>query len=261
MRRLLTCSTAFLTIAAGILATKAQDLPRASDGSRNLAWDVVSIKPHKELDSGGSMYMRPDGIEITNLTIDTLLWNAFEIKSEGQIVGCPGWAKSDRFDVRAKLSVEDAEVWEKLRGGERDEQWHRLNRQILEDRFAMKAHIEKRELPVYDLVVAKQGSKLKQSAPGSGGVSNYGPGKISAKSTAISSLIVNLSGTVGRIIIDKTDLTGKYDFELSWAANNEPDAGPSIFSALQDQLGLKLDPAKAPVDVVVIDHIERPSEN
>jgi uncharacterized protein (TIGR03435 family) len=160
--------------------------------------------------------------------------------------------------LRAKLSPEDAAIWQKLRGEERNRQWHQLMRQILEERFAMKAHVEKRELPVYDLVIAKQGSKLKESAPDSGGVSNYGLGKISAKSTPISSLIVNLSGNVGRVVIDKTGLTGRYDFELNWAPDNEPDAGPSIFTAIQEQLGLRLEPAKASVDVVVIDRLSSP---
>ena len=235
-------------------------LPNAHS-SNNLTWDVVSIKPHKDLDSGGSFYMRPDGLELNNLTIHSLVWGAFDIKSEDQIVGWPSWANSDHFDLRAKLSPEDAEIWQKLHGEERDRQWHQLMLQILEGRYAMKAHVEKRDLPVYDLVIAKHGSKLKESPPDTGGVSNYAPGKISAKSTLITGLIVNLSGIAGRVVIDKTGLTGKYDFDLTWSPNNEPDSGPSIFTAVEEQLGLKLESAKAPVDVVVIDHLERPSEN
>ena len=254
--------SAYLLLAIPAVALS-QSAPQPADdiAARPLTWDVVSIKPHKELDSSGSMYMRPDGIEINNLTIHSLFWGAFEIRSQDQIAGWPSWADSDHFDVRAKLSAEDAEVWHKLRGEERSRQWHQLMRQILEGRFAMKAHIEKRTLPVYDLVVAKNGPKLKESAPDEAGLNNYAPGKISAKSTLITSLVVSLSGNVGRMIIDKTGLTGKYDVELTWAPNNEPDAGPSIFTAIQEQLGLKLESSKAPVDVVVIDHLERPSEN
>lgn len=229
--------------------------------SKPLVWDVVSIKPHKELDSGGSMYMRRDRIEINNLTIQMLFWGAFEVRSQDQIVGWPSWVDSDHFDIRAKLSAEDTDAWQKLRGEEQSQQWHQLMRQILEGRFAMKAHIEKRVLPSYDLVIAKNGPKLKESAPDEGGLSNYSPGKISAKSTLMTGLVVSLSGNVGRVVIDKTGLSGKYDFELTWAPDNQPDAGPSIFSALQGQLGLKLESSKAPVGVVVIDHLERPSEN
>lgn len=250
-----------LTVLVSIHAQSPSETVSAA--AKQLTWDVVSVKQNKQLASSGSFYMHPDGLEIKNLSIDSLFWSAFdiEIRSEDQIAGRPEWAKNDHFDVQAKLSPEDAEIWQKLRGEERTKQWHQLVRAILEDRFAMKFHVEKRVLPVYDLVVAKQGAKLKASAPNENGLSNYGPGKISAKSTQMISLVVNISGAVGRVVIDKTGLTGNYDFDLTWAPNDEPDSGPSIFTALQDQLGLKLEPAKAPVDVIVIDHLERPSEN
>jgi uncharacterized protein (TIGR03435 family) len=241
--------------------SQAADSPKPESDAKPLSWDVVSIKPHKELDSGGSMYVRPDGIEINNLTIHTLLWSAFDVKSQDQFSGWPSWADSDHFDIRAKVAPEDAERWHNAHGQDGEAQYRRLMHQILEDRFAFKAHIERRELPVYELVVAKQGSKLKESTPNTGGVSTYRPGSISAKSTRMVGLVVNLSGQVGRVVIDKTGLTGQYDIALTWAPDNQPDAGPSIFTALQEQLGLKLQSARAPVDVVVIDHIERPSEN
>lgn len=237
------------------------DASKPDAEAKPLTWDVVSVKPHRELDSGGSMYVRPDGIEINNLTLHSLLWGAFDVKSQDQFSGWPEWANSDRFDVQAKLTAEDAERWHKLHGEEGERQYRQLMRQILEDRFALKTHIERRELPVYELVIAKQGAKLKPASPDSHGLSNYRPGKISAKSTRIISLIVNLSGNVGRVVVDKTGLTGEYDFELTWAPDNQPDAGPSIFTALQEELGLKLQTARAPIDVVVIDHLERPSEN
>jgi uncharacterized protein (TIGR03435 family) len=260
MRSLLAGVVVGFTITTTALS-QAPDPPKADAASKQITWDVVSIRPHKEFDSGGSMYMHPDGFEINNLTLRTLFWGAFDVRSDDLIVGYPAWASSDHFDIRAKMTAEDTEIFQKLRGDERSRQWRQLTRQILEDRFAMKAHVEKRELPVYELVVVKQGSKLKQSGPESHGLSNYGPGKISATATPIESLVVNLSGNVGRVVIDKTGLTGTYDFELTWAPDNQPDAGPSIFTALQEQLGLKLQSAKAPVDVVVIDHLEQPSEN
>lgn len=260
-RRWLACSAALLAFAASVVLAQSAEPPKSDSTGKPLTWDVVSIKPHKDLDSGGSIYVRADGIELNNLTIHSLLWNAFDVRSQDQFTGWPNWADSDHFDVRAKVSAEDAERWDKLHGEEGDRQFRELVRQILEERFALKTHIERRELPVYELVVAKQGAKLKESAPHTGGVSNYRPGKISAKSTPITSLIVNLSGTVGRVVIDKTGLTAQYDFELTWANDNQPDAGPSIFTAVQEQLGLKLQSARALLDVVVIDHLERPSEN
>jgi uncharacterized protein (TIGR03435 family) len=156
---------------------------------------------------------------------------------------------------------DDFHMLSKNDGGEH---WRLLMRQILEDRFAMKSHIEKRELPVYELVIAKHGPKLKESAPGESGPTGMSPGKLSAHAYPVSGLAMSLSGVVGRVIIDKTGLTGQYDIDLTWAWRDDPgsgESGPSIFTALQEQLGLKLEPAKAPIDVVVIDHIERPSEN
>jgi uncharacterized protein (TIGR03435 family) len=134
-------------------------------------------------------------------------------------------------------------------------------RQILDERFALKFHIEKRELPVYNLVVAKQGLKLKESAPDEAGMSSMGKGKLTAHRGKIASLAFSLSGTVDRIVLDKTGLTALYDIDLSWSSDDDQDGGPSIFAALEEQLGLKLEPAKALMDVVVIDHLERPSEN
>ena len=88
-----------------------------------------------------------------------------------------------------------------------------------------------------------------------------GQGKLTAHRSQVGSLAFSLSGSVGRVIIDKTGLNALYDIDLRWSPDNEPDTGPSIFTALEEQLGLKLEPAKAPIDVIVIDHIERPSEN
>jgi len=261
MQRFVRSAAIFVAFLPSLAFSQALSGPKFDPVSKLLTWDVVSVKLHKEIEPGGSMYMRPDGVEINNLAIHSLFWTAFDIRSEDQVTGWPRWADSDHFDVRAKMTAEDAEVWGKLHSGERDRQWHQLMRQILEDRFALKGHIEKRELPVYELVVAKNGSKLKESGPDSTTLSSYGTGKITARATQVVSLIVNLSGNVGRVVVDKTGLTGKYDFELTWAPDTQPDAGPSIFTALQEHLGLRLQPAKAPIDVVVIDHLEHPTEN
>ena len=234
----------------------------AEQATKQLTWDVVSVKPHKQMDAGGSMYMRPDGVEINNLTIHSLVWSAFDIRSMDQISGWPDWADSEHFDVQAKLTAEDAEIWQKLRGSERNRQWRQLMLSILEDRFALRAHQESRELSVYYLEIAKKGAKLKEATPDSSSLSNYGPGKISAKATPIENLVVNLSGIAGRMVVDKTGLKGKYDIELTWSQDNQPEASaPSIFTALEEELGLKLQPGKAMVNVYVIDHIQRPSEN
>jgi uncharacterized protein (TIGR03435 family) len=235
--------------------------PAAANPPKPLTWDAVSIKPHKQLDNSSTMQWTSDGIEFRNMTLQALFLNAFDVRSESQITGYPAWVNSEHFDIQAKMDAETADQYRKLKGPESGRQWRSFMRQILDERFGLKFHIEKRELPVYNLIVAKQGLKLKESVDDGNGMSSMGQGKLTAHRSQVGSLAFSLSGTVGRVIIDKTGLTALYDIDLTWSPDDEPNTGPSIFAALQEQLGLKLEPAKAPLDVVVIDHIERPSEN
>lgn len=258
MRRLLVCSAAFLALSA---VAPGQDNPDSNVPSKALTWDVISVKPNRSLDSSSSMRWNMDGIEFRNTTLHGTLLNAFEVRSESQITGYPNWVNSERFDIEAKMDAETVAAYRALKGQAGTQQWHALMQQILEERFGMKFHTEKRELPVYNLVVAKQGLKVKPSGPDEKGSSSMGPGRYSAHRSQPGWLAFSLSGVVGRVILDKTGVTGEYDIDLTWAPDDQPEAGPSIFTALQDQLGLKLEPAKAPLDVIVIDHLERPSEN
>jgi uncharacterized protein (TIGR03435 family) len=260
MRSLLACSTVFLAFTAAFVCAHAQGGPETTPTARKLSWDVISVKPNKSLDPSESIRMTGDGVELRNITLNAVFLNGFEIKSENQIVGYPSWVNSEHFDIQAKMDAETAAHYRSLKGEESTGQWHSLMRQILEERFGLKYHGESRELPVYFLVVAKQGSKLHESATEENS-SSVGPGKFTAHHCKMSGLAFSLSGKADRMVIDKTGLTGEYDVELTWAPDGQPDAGPSIFTAVQEQLGLKLEPAKAPVDVVVIDHLERPSEN
>ncbi len=162
-----------------------------------------------------------------------------------------------------------------------------MNRQILTDRFKLTAHNETRELPAYVLTVAKGGPKFKESkynpdnrgpVHGSGRFS-MSRGKLSGQEAEMPFIVSILSRELGRTVIDRTGLTGKYEITLQWtpdgdaapparATDSAPgappsptDSGPSIFTAIQEQLGLKLESSKGPVPVLVIDHIERPAEN
>jgi uncharacterized protein (TIGR03435 family) len=254
-RPLLTCFAALLAfITPSVLA-------QSDPAGKALTWDVISVKPNHSLDSSSFMRWNADGIEFRNMTLDGVLMNGFEVRSESQIIGYPSWVNSERFDIQAKMDAATTTAYRALKGETSNNQWHAFMQQILIERFGIKFHLEKRDLPVYNLVVAKQGLKVKASAQDENGSSSMGPGHYSAHRAQVGGLALSLSGAVGRVILDKTGVTGDYDIDLTWAPDGQPDAGPSIFSALQDQLGLKLEPAKAPLDVVVIDHIERPSEN
>jgi uncharacterized protein (TIGR03435 family) len=253
------------------------------------AFDVVSVKPNKS-DSGMIRVMsKPDGYSATNISLKMLVQGAYGIR-EDLISGAPSWADSARFDIDAKVAGSDVDALKKLS----PEQRRLVLQPLLADRFKLKVHTETKQLPVYELVLAKGGSKLKEANPGDtyakgikgpdgvgrGGMMRVGRGQLTAQAVPMTSLANLLSQQLHRTVIDKTGLTGKYDLELNWTpdqgsdpmfkgtdgspqrADAAPDtSGPSIFTALQEQLGLKLQSAKGPVETLVIDHVEMPSEN
>ena len=224
-----------------------------------------------------------DGLRLTNVSLHIML-TANRQMNEDQIIGEPSWAKSDRFDIEGKVAESDVAKLANLSL----EQHSGLVMQVLADRFAMKTHTESRELPVYNLVVAKGGSKLKESSkpkPDAADPCAYikpwfevGRASMTFKSVNIPLFLHFLSEQLGRTIVDKTGLTGRYDFTLTWTPDEgtggilgaaprpggpapSDQTGPSVFTAIEEQLGLKLEFGKSPIDVMVIDHIEKPAEN
>jgi uncharacterized protein (TIGR03435 family) len=253
-------------IAAGIAAW-GQAGAAAGAGQKPAAYEIISIKPDKSGAPGTTVYRLPDGFRDTNMPLAMVVRGAYDIVLESQMVGMPAWADSDGYDIEAKVDAGTAEEWKKLTWKERWKQEQSMLQALLADRCNLKVHFETRELPVYDLVIAKGGLKMKEAAPGEGNSEGLGPGKMTAHAASIDSLIYGFSGMVGRMIVDQTGLgEKKFDFELRWTPDDqhgaEPaDAGPSFFTALEEQIGLKLVPSKGPVQVLVIDHMERPSAN
>jgi uncharacterized protein (TIGR03435 family) len=227
-------------------------------------FDVISVKPGK--DNMTRVQFTADGMRGLSVTTQFLLFEGFGGINQNQVIGAPSWSTSDGFDIEAKVAAADLPTLAKMTF----EQRRTMFQQILTDRFKLAAHHETRELPIYQLVVGKNGSKLKESSPDDPAAKPHGPnmmfgqGKVTATDGSVSMFISALSRQLGRIIIDKTGLTGRYDFTLEWTPENaapSEQSAPDIFTAIQEQLGLKLEPAKGPVDVIVIDHIERPSAN
>jgi uncharacterized protein (TIGR03435 family) len=178
------------------------------------------------------------------------------------IIGGPEWANSDAFDIQAKAEGAPPS----------QDQMRLMVQALLADRFKLKAHIEKRELPVYELVVVNSGPKLKPADLQSSGkrqlIGLPSPSgsltlKMTNTRTSLSTLSSMLQSYAGRPIIDKTGLEGQFDVSLQFAPETLP-ADPSdasLFTAVQEQLGLKLEPAKGQVEVLLIDSVERPSDN
>jgi uncharacterized protein (TIGR03435 family) len=239
-------------------------------------FDVISVKPGT--DTRMLMQFTPDGLRGSGITVRFLLYEGYGGINHEQVIGEPSWSNTQRFDIEAKVAPTDAPALGKMTF----EQRRTMFQSILADRFKLVVHHETRELPIYVLSVAKGGPKLKPSAPDD--PAGQAPrrvglmitrGKVTANDTQLSTLLTVLSRTLGRTVIDKTGLTGNYDFTLEYAPEeggppppgeaaqpaSPPDSAPSIFTALKEQLGLKLDSAKGPVDVIVIDHIEKPAEN
>jgi len=244
--------------------------PLVTTDAKLPAYDVISIKPNNTGSAHIAIDWGYDHFNASNISLKTLLNNAYSLK-EGQLIGLPKWADTSRFDIATKILDPDKRVLEALT----DKQSNAMLQPILTDRFQLRFHYEPRILPVYELIVIKGGPKFQDSTiTGDQKATNgLGPGnmhvtKNTFASTAVPiAVLVNLlSSQMHRIVVDKTLLNGKYDLDLAWSSDDgqtpAPDSNvPSILTALQEQLGLRLQPAKASVDTFVIDHVELPSKN
>jgi len=228
-------------------------------------FEVASIKPSEPGGHGIQVMMAPGGrITAKNVTMKFLIQQAYSVR-DFQIIGAPSWAGNDRYDINAKADGDENIAPEQLRV---------MMQGLLADRFQLAFHKETKELPVYALVVGKGGSKLKEGAAGMGPQIRMGRGLINGQGMGMDMLSTQLSNILGRSVIDKTGLTGAYEIKLEFTPEGgggmvqrdgaepaPPADGPTIFTALQEQLGLKLESSKGPVTILVIDKAEKPSEN
>jgi bla regulator protein blaR1 len=234
------------------------------------AFEVASVKPGDSSGRGGVGF-RPGGIfTATDASLQKLIGFAYDVRNH-QIAGGPAWLDSAPFNIEAKAAGAVP-----IPAGPDGAQTIRLMLQsLLAERFKLVVHRVTREEQLYELVVNKGGAKLKESMETRGQL-RMGKGQFTGIGAPLSILAAQLSQQLGRSVIDKTGLTGKYDFTLIWApdpgaaggvpagtdAAQAPDSsGPSIFAAVQEDLGLKLQPGKGPVEMVVIDHVEKPDSN
>lgn len=253
-------------------------------------YEVASIKPNKSDNPRVFFMFSPNGFTATKVSLQMLIETAYGVE-ENRISGAPSWANSEKYDIEAKMDSSVADDLRKLSEDQRTPARQRMLQALLADRFKLRLHRENRDLPVYELVIAKNGPKLHKAKTGdtyTNGVKGSdgrpaGTGtwingdNIIGQGIPISDLVEELSQRLGRAVVDETGLTGNYDFTLRWTPDDGqaptgavlgdagatlPDSsGPSIFSAIQAQLGLKLESKKGPVPVLVVDHVERPSEN
>jgi len=200
------------------------------------------------------------------ITVWGLIYNAYQVRSfHDYPPGLPSWGDSAPFDVEATIGDDNIAAERNLSPGERGELSKQRLQALLSDRFKLRVHNESRIQSVDQLVIAKSGSRLKQWPAGENprGTS-WGRNQLTIQGAGMDRLAFILSDVTGRTVVDKTGLTGNFDIDLKWTPDDQqgkPDAGPTLFTALEEQLGLKLDAAKGSVNTLVVDHVEKPSEN
>jgi uncharacterized protein (TIGR03435 family) len=225
------------------------------------AFEVATIKPTGPSSDGHTHINYPPGdrFSASNITLLALMQWAYGMP-ERQILDGPAWLGSTRFDIQATA---DTGQIKGLTGEQDRDLKRRMVQALFADRFQLKLHQETRTLPAYDLILAKGGSKL-QPTKSNGKSIGVGRTYFHGAGLTMASIAEELSKITGRVVVDKTNLADRYDFKLEWAADDAPTAdnsAPSLFTAVQEQLGLKLEPAKEPVPVLVIDHVDLPTPN
>lgn len=238
-------------------------------------YEVASVKPNNTGSDQSSLIFQDDGIAAANVTLQMLIRAAYGVQ-DFQISGAPNWLKSEKYDVQVKMKRSQTDELRTLSPEQRMLRRRRMLQVVLADRFKLSLHRDSKELPAYALVIAKAGPKLQKAEPD---YMRVGRGELKSQGVRIATLARELSRQLGRPVLDETGLAGPYEFTLHWTPDesqtligfdgtiipdNTPPAdssGLSVFAAVQEQLGLELEPQKAPMEVLAIDHAEKPSGN
>jgi uncharacterized protein (TIGR03435 family) len=272
--RILCVSVLMLALDAGVPLAQSPDAP---------AFDVVSVRPNVSGDEKTASYVQPGGrYTAENMTLRMLMKTAYGVHDD-QIAGGPGWIETERFDIVARAEGYAAAATFR-------DQARVMLRKVLADRFRLTLVPERREIPVYGLVFARSDGRLGPqlvradmarcqgpstsvpAAPGAPEPSQpmpcdslfFQPGHVGSRAVEFSTLVTYLSRFTDRLVVDRTGLAGKFDADLQWSpealtVTSTSASGISLATALQEQLGLKLDSQRAVVDVLVITRVERPA--
>jgi uncharacterized protein (TIGR03435 family) len=261
MLRLLVAVPLTITSAFAIRSVSAQSPQKPS-------FEVATIKRNPTLDGNAGFDVEPGGrLQAVNMPVFWLVAFAYAdtiaALRPSQIIGAPAWLWSEHYDITAKaMDAADLSEISKTR---------LLLRSLLEERFNLRTHREQRQMSIYALVRAKPdgtlGPRFRQTATdclneaAKCGYAGGPVGRVKADAIPMDLLTQLLGNATDRIVVDRTNLRGGFDIDLEWSPDQTAFDRPSIFTAVQEQLGLKLESTRAPVDVIVIDHIERPTEN
>ena len=269
-------------------ATQSRAQSQAANTSIKPVFAVTSVNPNKTgNDKQSSILFPPNGFTATNVTLQVLIRAAYGVEND-RVSGAPSWLDSEYYDVDARVDNSRADEMHQLSEDQIKIERQRLLQALLADRFKLTVHREAKVLPIYALVIAENGPKLQEAKPGDAyanglkGVDGLpaGPhfmdlrrgGQFEAQAEPVAVLARVLSRVLGSPVLDKTGRAGDYDFTLKWipdaslaptykGTNSSESSGPSIFTALQEQLGLKLVTEQGPVEILVIDRAEKPQGN
>jgi bla regulator protein BlaR1 len=258
------------------------------------AYKSASIQPHRSVNGVkehvGIMFS-PHGFTAQGATLQTVIGVAYGVQAD-LISGAPDWVNSEKYDIDVKLPDSPVEDTPKDAGGIGIQHLRLMLQALLADRFQMTLHRQMKDVQVYELVVAEGGPKLQEAKPGDSypngfkgpngrtgtGMMHMGPGELIDQGTTLEPLVEQLSWQLGHTVLDKTGLKGNYDFSLRWTpgqreagmtklmgstpvteGTSSASSEPTLFTALEEQLGLKLEPQAAPMEILVIDHVEKPT--
>ena len=245
--------------------------PKTMPADAPTTFEVATVKPSDPNRPGKLFTVKGRDVLTINTTLADLITFAYGVHAR-QITGGPSWMESDKFDVQGRPQVEGVPSQTQLRA---------LIKNLLAERFQLTVHNDKKDLPAYVIIVGPQGPKMTQNTTNPNGLPSLlfkGLGNLPAMNASMADLANVLQAAVlDRPVVDKTGIQGKYDFTLVWTPDegqfrsmgvnvppppaNDPNAPPGLFTAIQEQLGLKLESTTAPVDVIVIDRVEKPAAN
>jgi uncharacterized protein (TIGR03435 family) len=225
-------------------------------------WEVVTVRPTDPTVTNASMQMKGRQFVMENRSVETLLLVGYGVQKK-EIVNAPDWIRTERWDIKGVPDVPGQPSIPQLQA---------LTRKLLAERFGLVTHTEKREMEVYALTVGKGGEKMTPSAGDPNGLpdetdrENGGVRMMQAANVSMADFMLMMKFFMDRPVVDQTGLTGRYDFRLNWTFDEskapvDGSAPPGIFTAIQEQMGLKLEAVKAQTDVLVIDKVERPGAN
>jgi uncharacterized protein (TIGR03435 family) len=225
-------------------------------------WEVATVKPSDPTDVRGQHINFPGRhVMLLDTTVEQFLLLGYSVQ-QSQVPDLPDWVKTTRWDVDGVPDVEGIPSLPQVQA---------LIRKILAERFGLQLHHEQRELSVFALTVAKGGPKLVLNTSDPNGWMDQQNGNVdgrhveSLKNASMAELALILQFHVDRPVVNQTGLTGRYDLQLQWAPDDPqttaPDAPPGLFTAIREQIGLKLERVKAPADVLIIDKLEKPGAN